>query len=290
MLNLSQVQSFLAVVDEGSFQTAAERLDYSQPTISLQVRKLEEFLGVQLIARNKSRSILTRDGEMFLPHARALVASAGRARDRLRQRRFTVAASSNIGVYLAPRLLTGFNTVHADDAKIALKIGTNRETIDSLLSGEADVALTEWSEPHGNVRWHAWRREKLVVIVSPDHPLASERRVPRQRLLDFPMLGGETGTGTGRIIRDFLGKDADRLMKGMQLGSTAAVKEAVKANLGISIVLAYSVSEDVAFGSLVSIELEDAEFYKSLQVGLQAEVPETSLAHAFVAFLSSQTT
>ena len=288
MLNLSQVQAFIAVADEGSFQTAAERLDYSQPTISLQVRKLEEFLGVPLIARSKARSVLTRDGELFLPHARALVASADRVRDRLQGRRFMIAASSNIGVYLAPRLLASFKRDHADDADIALKIGTNRETIDTLLTGEADVALTEWSEPHAGVHWHSWRREKLVVIVSPDHPLARERCVSRQTLLNYPMLGGEAGTGTGRIIRDFLGDDANRLKKGMQLGSTAAVKEAVKANLGISIVLAYSVAEDIAFGSLVSIDLEDADFYKSLQAGLQTEMPETSLARVFGAFLTKQ--
>ena len=74
----------------------------------------------------------------------------------------------------------------------------------------------------------------------------------------------------------------------MQLGSTAAVKEAVEANLGISIVLAYSVAEDVAFGSLVSIDLEDADFYKSLQAGLQTEMRETSLARVFDAFLTNQ--
>jgi DNA-binding transcriptional LysR family regulator len=286
MLNLSQVQSFLAVVDEGSFQTAAERLACSQPTVSLQVRKLEEFLGVQLISRNKSRSILTPDGAMFLPHARTLVASAERARERLHRRRLTVAASSNIGVFFAPRILAAFKNRHSATEDIRLTIGTNRQAIDGLLSGEADLALTEWAEPHSGILWQVWRREKLVVIVSPQHALARQRHISRETLLEHPILGGEAGTGTGRIIREFLGNDAARLKPGLQLGSTAAVKEAVKANLGISIVLANSVAEDVAFGSLVSLDLEDADFYKNLQVGFPQEAPESSLARSFCAFAS----
>jgi DNA-binding transcriptional LysR family regulator len=287
MLNLAQVQSFLAVIDAGSFQVAAERLDCSQPSVSLQVRKLEEFLGVQLIERSKARSTLTRDGAMFLPHARTLLASAERVRARLRKRPLAIAASSNIGVYLAPRVLAAFKTAHGADIDLRLTISTNRQAIDTLLSGEADVALTEWAEPQPGIAWQPWRREKLVVIVNSRHPLARKRHVSREELFAYPMLGGEPGTGTGRIIRDFLGADADRLEPGLQLGSTAAVKEAVKADLGISIVLARTVAEDVATGSLVSVDIQDADFYKLLQIGLQKEVPDTSLAAQFAKFVSA---
>lgn len=284
MLSMSQLESFLAVVDAGSFQLAAERLNCSQPSISQQLRRLEEGLGVRLVARNRLRSTLTRDGAAFLPHARSLLSSAARAHERLKGRALVVAASSNIGVYLAPRLVKSFAD-HAGDPPMRLKIGTNRACIDSTLSGEADVALTELHEEHAGHEWHPWRREKLVVIVAPDHPLAAKQRVTKGQLLSHAMIGGEPGTGTGRILRDFFGAEFVKLRIGMELGSTAAVKEAVKANLGISIVLAYSVAEDIAFGSLVALEFDEADIFKSLYAMHSQELPSSSAARAFCAHI-----
>lgn len=284
MLSISQLESFLAVVDAGSFQLAAERLDCSQPSVSQQLRRLEEGLGVRLVARNRSRSTLTRDGAAFLPHARSLLSSAARAHERLKARPLIIAASSNIGVYLAPRLIKSFKEI-ISDPPVRLQIATNRCSIDAVLSGEADLALTEISEHHAGYEWQPWRREKLVVIVSPDNPLARMRRVTKRELAEHPMIGGEPGTGTGRILREFFGADFQLLRIEMELGSTAAVKEAVKAGLGISIVLAYSVAEDLAFGSLVAIEFDEADLFKSLYTIYSQEQPNSSAARTFSAHI-----
>lgn len=288
MLNLSQVQTFLAVIDAGNFRAAAEKLVCSQPTISQQLQRLEGFLGVQLVVRNRVRSTLTRDGEMFLPKARALINAAVRACDPAKERRLLIGASSNIGVFLGPRLIANFERAFADRTDVDLIIGTNRHVIDAALSGEVDLALTEWNEEHAGFEWLTWRREKLVVIAAPTHPLAGAQRISKERLLDYPFLGGEPGTGTGRIVRGLLGADAERLKIGRQLGSTAAVKEAVKANLGISIVLAFSVAEDVNHGSLVTIELEEADVFKSLHAIVPQELPRRALARQFVEFILGQ--
>ncbi|MDU0959141.1 MAG: LysR family transcriptional regulator [Bradyrhizobium sp.] len=148
MLNLSQVQTFLAVIDEGGIQSAAERLACSQPAVSQQLRKLEEFVGVPLVVRNRSRAVPTRDGELFLPKARSLIASADRARAVVSDRRLVVHASGNVGVYLAPRLIAVFERDLDRPGTVDLVITTNRHAVDALIAGEADIALTEWSEDH----------------------------------------------------------------------------------------------------------------------------------------------
>jgi DNA-binding transcriptional LysR family regulator len=288
MLSLSQVETFLTVVDCGSFQLAATRLNCTQPSISQQLRRLEEQLGVQLITRNRARSTLTRDGEAFLPHARSLVQSAGRAEERLRSRRLVIAACGNIGVYLAPRLISEFITSRENAPELRLEIGTNRKAIDTALSGEADIALTEWSEPQQGFEWSAWHREKLVVITSPKNPLARRRRIRKLDILDHTLIGGEPGTGTGRILRELFGEAFGQIKIGLEVGSTAAVKEAVKANLGISIVLAGTVHEDRAFGSLHVLEFEEADVYKSYHALLPREPPASAHARAFLAHIRSQ--
>ncbi|KZB97310.1 HTH-type transcriptional activator CmpR [Methylobacterium radiotolerans] len=284
MLNLSQVQTFLAVIDEGGIQSAAERLACSQPAVSQQLRKLEEFVGVPLVVRNRSRAVPTRDGELFLPKARSLIASADRARAVVSDRRLVVHASGNVGVYLAPRLIAVFERDLDRPGTVDLVITTNRHAVDALIAGEADIALTEWSEDHPAVEWQGWRREKLVVIAGPDHPLAKERCIPRQALLDHPIIGGEPGTGTGRALAGMFGPDAGRLRVARQLGSTAAVKEAVNAGLGLSVVFAYSVAEEVKAGTLTMLELEEADIFKTLFIGLGRESPQSSMARRFATF------
>lgn len=284
MLNLVQLQAFLAIADAGSFQGAADSLRCAQPTVSQQLRKLEDFLGVQLVTRQRARSTLTAAGATLLPQARALLRAAQRTRDQVRGRRLALGAASNVGVFLAPRLIAGFEA--QDRAGLVdLTIGTNRRVLDAVAAGEIDLALTEWAEPQPGFTAVPWRRERLVVIAAPGHRLASRRRIGKAALLDEALLGGEPGTGTGTILRALFGADAHKVRSGRQLGSTAAVKEAVKAGLGISIVLAYAVAEDVAHGSLVTIEIEEADVYKTLQAVFPDEAPVSSLTRRFVGFL-----
>ena len=290
MLNLMQVQTFLAVIDEGGIQSAAERLACSQPAVSQHLRKLEEFVGVSLVVRNRSRALPTRDGEIFLPRARALLAAAERARTLIADRRLMVHASGNVGVFLAPRLIANFEREVGRPEAVDLVIGTNRRAVDALVSGEADVMLTEWSEEHPAVEWLNWRREKLVVIAAPEHPLAARRHIPRHALFDHPIIGGEPGTGTGQALAGVFGADVGHLRMARQLGSTAAVKEAVKANLGLSVVLAYAVDEDVKAGTLVTLELEEADIYKTLYIGIARESPQSSMARRFLAFCRTPAT
>lgn len=286
MLSLSQIASFVALVDAGSFQKAAEQLGCSQPHVSQQLKKLESQLGIHLVARTGGGPRLTRDGQGFVPHARALLASAARAEQRIRDREFVIAASSNIGVYLAPSLIASFIETHKVRQGFQLRIGTNREALDRAQCGEADIALTEWSEDAQGFDWMPWRRERLVAIVSRHHPFATHARIAKAALLGQPIIGGEPGTGTGRILRNLFGDSMRDLKIGLELGSTAAVKEAVKANLGISIVLESCVREERTSGSLKVLEIEEADIYKSLYALLPKEAPAVSLSRAFVTHIA----
>jgi DNA-binding transcriptional LysR family regulator len=279
MLNLSQVQAFLAVIDESGFQGAAQALGLAQPTVSQQLRKLEETLGVQLVVRTRSGSQPTSDGRAFLPYARGLIRTAERAMAAVGGRALSIGASSNIGTYLLPRRLHRFA---ADTgAGFDLVLGTNPETAGRLDGGEVDIAVMEWWDNRPGFTAMPWRREPMVVIVSPRHPWGRRRSVSRALLLDQPMIGGEPGTGTGTLLQKIFGRNAGRLNITMQLGSTAAVKEAVKAGLGISLVLAGTVEEEVKAKTLVALRLDDADLSKDLYVVLPEDTPETSAAARF---------
>jgi len=283
MLNLWHVQAFLAVIDEGGFQGAAQALGLAQPTVSQQLRKLEEALGARLVVRTRNGSQPTREGAAFLPFARGLARTAARAVSAVGARPLAIGASSNIGTYLLPAPLHRF--AGESGADFDLVLGSNPETAGRLDGAEVDVAVMEWWDGRPGFAATPWRREPMVVIVSPKHPWAHRRSVTKALLLDQPLIGGEPGTGTGRLLEKAFGRNAGRLRVTMQLGSTAAVKEAVKAGLGISLVLAGAVAEEARAGTLVALRLADADLTKDLVVVLPDDTPATSPAARFAAAL-----
>jgi DNA-binding transcriptional LysR family regulator len=211
------------------------------------------------------------------------VRTAARALSAVGGRPLAIGASGNIGTYLLPGPLHGFAT--ASGMAFDLALGTNPETAARLDSGEVDVAVMEWWDGRPGFTAMPWRREPMVVIVSSRHPWAQRRLVTKALLLDQPMIGGEPGTGTGRLLQKAFGRNAPRLRVTMQLGSTAAVKEAVKAGLGISLVLAGAAADDVKAGTLAALRLHDADLTKELAVVLPEDTPPTSPAARFAAAL-----
>ncbi|UEM24219.1 LysR family transcriptional regulator (plasmid) [Skermanella mucosa] len=276
MLNLWHVAAFLAVAETGSFHEASRRLGVAQPTVSLHVRSLEEALGATLIVRGRARSIPSTDGRRFLPHARSLMAVADRARRTIAGRHVGIGASSNIGIYLLQPHLKRIAELEGGRVRFELGIGPNPDIVAKLETGEIDIAVLEWWDDRPGFVARRWRRERLVIIVSPDHAWAGRAGVTVEELATQPLLGGEPGTGTGTLLRRALGDAAELLRVDRALGSTEAVKHAVRAGLGVSLVAESSVAEEVRHGTLAAVSLDGVTLEKDLQVVLPAALPDGS--------------
>lgn len=274
MLDPAQVQAFVAIVDKGGFARAAEALETTQPVISQQLKRLEQQVATRLIVRNRTRSHPTADGLRFLPHARGLLRAEARARAVLSDMTLGVAACSNIGAYHLPGILRELRERAQVDVEV--KIGTNMQAAEDLVAGAADVAFMEWWSDRPGFEALVWRREPLVVIVAPDHRLAGRRSISKADALSEPMIGGEPGTGTASLLREAFAADVDDMKVSLRLGSTAAVKEAVKAGLGISIVMAGAIREEMATGSLVALAFDDAALAKPLYLAWPKATPQTA--------------
>jgi DNA-binding transcriptional LysR family regulator len=285
VIDLDQVRSFVEVIEAGSFRDAAQRLGLAQPTVSQHVQKLETSLGHALIERNRAQAITTPAGLRFLPFAKALLRLAERAHAALDLGNLAIGASSNIGVYLLQPLVRAFTFARRSVGTIDIRIGTNPEIARQLEDSQVDLALMEWWDNRPGFEAAIWRREKLVVIVAPEHPLAKRKTIKTASLLSEPMIGGEPGTGTARLLQQTFGVDASSLKVGLQLGSTEAVKQAVRAGLGISITLESAVRDEVKAGTLRALRVEKAPLAKPLfsifPEGLSASSPAAQF-HAFL--------
>ncbi len=284
MLSLCHVETFLAVLATGSFRAAARQLGRPQPTLTQHIQKLEQELGVKLVDRHAGGCTATDDGKTFLPYARALIRTCDRAVAALNAGPIAVGASGNIGTYLLAPVIARY--AGAGYPLPMVTIAPNPQIADMLSQGEIDLAVMEWWDDRPGFSAVKWRSEELVVIVSPDHPWAGQTSIAAGELACQPMIGGEPGSGTGRILAGELEKLGVELTMVLNLGSTEAVKNAVRAGLGVSVVLAGSVAREIADGALRFLRVEGVDLRKELFAVLANDLPRESAAHAFANLLA----
>ena len=278
MLNLTHARSFVAVIATRGVRAAARKLDLAPSTIVDHIRQLEEVLAAPLVVRRRGCTVPTDQGARLLPLARALVETAGRVRSLIQLPALRLAASSNVGTYLLQPHIAAFR----QSAGIAVEqwIGANSDVVARLERGEADVAAMEWWDGRAGFTACTWRREPLVAIVGSGHRWARRGSVPVAELQTEPLLGGESGTGTGYLLRRQLGPIAASLNIIDGFGSTEAVKRAVRAGFGASIVMEASVADEVATGQLVALGIEGVELDKEIKLIVPAALPPTAPAMA----------
>ncbi|MBO9471073.1 LysR family transcriptional regulator [Endozoicomonas sp. G2_2] len=285
MLNLVYVQSYVSVLREGGFRSAATALGISQASLSHRIRRLEADIGIALLHRHGGRAAPTAAGSRFLPRAHALLSLSAQARRDALEEHLSIGASSNIGIYLLPRLLQRLRESRPEIRTPEVSIDRNAHIIERMERGEIDLALTEHWHERSDLEARLWQREEMVVIVAPIHPWAKRQTVAREELAAMPLLGGEPGTGTGRLLREFFGNEL--LPKvAAELGSTEAVKQAVIHEQGISLVLRSAVSADVAAARLCALSLRPKRLYKPLWAITPSERQSES-TQAFISILQA---
>ncbi|MFN5452251.1 LysR family transcriptional regulator [Bradyrhizobium sp.] len=256
MLNLAWVRTFLALVEHKSFRSAAGQLQLAQPTVSQQLRKLEQQLGVVLLTRSRLGCAPTPAAVAFIPYAESLVRIHQRAIAAVQRGEQRIGASSNVGIYvLQPYLKTYLDG--RDLASFDIAIDRNPAIAQKLSDSEIDVAVMEWWDKRPGFQWKEWRREPREDVRTARLQRAARREIHKEELATLVLLGGETGTGTGHLLDTYFrpGEPGPQI-SALQLGSTEAVKQAVKAGLGISLVLRSAVAEEVASGSLRAIPVK----------------------------------
>ena len=287
MLNLSLLRSFVSLAETGSFQDAAARLQIAQPTISLHIKKLEKDLGVVLIERNNAGSRSTRHGERLLPYARSLLRTAERAAAVAQGSGLVIGCSGNIASYYISQAIRGFLEADGWSGGWEVRSSPNPQIAEMLLSREVDLAVMEWPMDDPTLAVMPWREEEMIVILPPDHAFAERTAISIDEFLTLRVIGGEGGSGTGTVLRRLLGDRSSALIMAANVGSTEAVKSAVKAGLGASVVLRAAVDDDIAAGRLAGAVIDGAPLVKTFYVARPAALPDDDVTARFAQSLVS---
>jgi DNA-binding transcriptional LysR family regulator len=291
-LNLHLLRIFTTVVEQHSFSRAATVLYISQPAVSKSVQELENQLGVILIDRSQRRLMLTEAGRILFEHAQRLFAVERAAEAALEQLhglergRLSIGASQTIGTYLLPPLLGLFHQRYPG-VQLSLEIENTQRVIDDLRTKPLDLAFVEGPVSDPDLVVTTWRTDRLVVIAPPDHPLSAQR-VSLEQVTHYPYVQRESGSGTRNIVEQALYQRALKLNVALELGSNQAVKQAVIAGLGISIVSEATLDLEQNAGILAVIEPYDFYLSRPLsQVTIQGRPESRALAAFRDLFLQS---
>ncbi len=258
-MNLRDLQYLVAVADERHFGRAAEQCFVSQPTLSMQLKKLERELGVELVERNRGHILLTATGERVVEHARSVLREADHIRTIARQANDPEAGTITIGLfptlapYLLPHVIPG---LHARFPKLELLLVEEKTEIvlDRLRTGELDVAIL--AQPVHDERLHVEElfSEEFVLAVPSDHTLArSTSPVPTSILAGEDVLLLEEG----HCLRDqalavcHLSGASER--GGFRATSLETLRQMVAAGVGVTLLPELAVHAPVPESPAVSL-------------------------------------
>jgi DNA-binding transcriptional LysR family regulator len=261
-VTFNQLRTFLAVARHQTISHATRELALTQSAISRQIINLEASLGVQLFARRGRRLLLTQAGETLRDHAsRAaqVITDARNAIDGLKglvRGRLGIAAASTVGTYVLPRVLGDFK-VRYPGIEVSLSITNKQQVMRGLLAAAWELGFVGPPVPYAELAMEEYVRDEMVLIVSPRHRLAGRATVSAAQLEGEPFILREPGSGTREVIEAEMQRARVSLRGAMEFGSTEAVKEAVAANLGISVVSAHAVTQELRLNRLRAIRIAD---------------------------------
>jgi DNA-binding transcriptional LysR family regulator len=260
-LNLHLVRIFVAVADARSFTRAAEQLHISQPAVSKAIQELERQVGTTLLERGMGGVRPTEAGMILLRHAYTLFAAERAAEEELaaladlHSGTLHVGASTTIATYLLPAILGAFRARYAQ-IELTLTSGNTHEIAELMGNYQLDVALVEGPVDDPRIEVLPWRSDELGVIAPPDHPLAI-RPVWARELAEYTMIVREPGSGTREVAEHALQTHGLELKRTLELGSTEAIKQAVIAGLGLSIVGRSAIADQLQLGLLCVLDMQD---------------------------------
>lgn len=258
-VTLRQMRVFEAVARHLSYTRAAEELFLTQPAVSMQIKQLEENVGLPLFEQLGKRLYLTEAGDEMLRCSRAVSRQLKEAEEIIedmkgvRRGRLQVVVASTAG-FFAPRLLTAFAKEH-EGVTISLDL-TNRENVlRQVMDNETDLAIMGQPPEEYDLESEPFMENPLVVIAAPDHPLAGNKRVPVKRLQDETFVVRERGSGTRGATERFFREKEITWKYGMEMTSNEAIKQSVMAGMGLGVVSLHTLEMELETGRLVVLNV-----------------------------------
>jgi DNA-binding transcriptional LysR family regulator len=259
-VTLRQMQVFESVARHGSYTRAAEELFLSQPAVSMQIKQLEDNLGIALFEKLGKKTYLTEAGREFFAYSKRVSQQLNEAEEVLEhlkgvtRGRLSVSVASTAN-YFATRLLADFSKAHKG-ITVHLDVTNRKSLLSQLDTNETDLVIMGRPPDDMDLETASFADNPLVIIAPPDHALAHESRIQLEQLQQETFVVREIGSGTRIAMERFFTEKGIRLTTGMEMTSNEAIKQAVSAGLGLGIVSIHTLSLELETKRLVVLNAE----------------------------------
>ena len=255
-----QLRVFTEVARQASVLRAAEALHLSPPAVSMQVKAIESQVGLVLFDRAGRRLSLSTAGEYFLVYARRLLATLKEAEDAMARLTRVESGLLAIGMvssakYFLPQLLAAFHAEHPA-VEVRLRLGGREQLVALMQRGEVDLSVMGRPPKDWPNRAEPFAMHPHALVTAPNHPFADAESVPAAMLAREPFIVREPGSGTRAALEEFLAEYHLQPMFVMEMDSTEAIKQAVMAGMGVSLLSLHTIGLEKRHGLIAAPNVE----------------------------------
>ena len=291
-LTFRQLKIFESVARHANYSKAARELFLSQPAVSMQIRQMEEEVGMPLFDRSGKRVIVSQAGEELLRCSRgihqqleelefAIDELKGLKRGRLH---LTMASTAS---YFAPHLIAAFHHEHPG-AEVTLDVTNRAGLLEALDNNITDMAIMGRPPDGHDLCGIPFMDNPMVIIAWPDHPLARRRGIPLSEVANESFIVRERDSGTRMAAERFFAQHDIELTAGMEMNRSEAIKQAVEAELGLGIVSLHTLEMELALNMLAVLDVEDFPIMRQWHIVHRKGKRFAAIPEAFRNFLLSE--
>jgi LysR family transcriptional regulator, low CO2-responsive transcriptional regulator len=291
-VSLRQLKVFEAAATNRSFSKAAQILHLTQPGVSMHIKELEINAGLPLFERVGKRLFVTEAGQELLSRAREILRALKAAEDALDGLKGLKRGRINLAVvstakYFAPQLLARFGR-DFPELEVRLAVKNRNSVIELLTTNEVDLAIMGRSPQSLDTVAESFAQNPHVIIASPEHSLAKQRRIPVERMADETFIVREPGSGTRLAMQQFFEERELGCRVGMELASNETIKQAVMAGRGVSFISRHTIDLELHTGRLAVLDVIGTPVMRQWHVAHLAKKRLSPTATAFKQFVLTE--
>jgi len=289
-ITLKQLSVFTTTARLNGITKAAQALAMTQSAASQSLKELESILGYPLFSRYGRKLVINDHGQALLSKATQMLALQAQIQHPTSSEllgELKVAASVTIGSYVMPQLLAKFIAMHPK-VEPKLVISNSEQVIDKLMAGQAHIGLIEAPISHQSLLSSPWRNDQLAVFCATDNPLAHKTDLSLKDMAQQRWILREHGSGTRSVFVNAMQQQGGVINHSMDLARQEAIKQAVKANLGIGVLSLLSIQQELKLGTFKQLTTP-LNLNRQLSIIQSEHYCYDPLVNTFYAFLQQQT-
>jgi DNA-binding transcriptional LysR family regulator len=288
-LTLRQLQVFASVARHLNHSRAAEELYLSQPAVSMQIKQLEQNVGLPLLEQAGKQLHLTEAGREMLRYSQSITLQLAEMEEVFNAMKGLERGHLNISVvstanYFMPQLLAKFIKTHPK-IQVSLSVANRDSVVKQLADNIADLAIMGQPPEGADMLAEPFMQNPLVVIASPEHPLARKKKIQPKQLANETFLLREKGSGTRGVVERFFTSHQLALPAHMEMDTNEAIKQSVQAGMGIGIISRHGIELELETKRLVVLDVEHFPIVRHWHIVYRKDKRPSAAAQEFERFL-----